>query len=149
MSSSFCRKLHALIKKNLILMKRNIIRTFFEIFFPILMLIIIFEVRKSFKIEKLTFEAAEKNISNFISNHSILTSLDRDNGLEFNNPKNESLDDLIDFISEKMNLNDIDFEKKDFNDFNFSQHNISMYIEEYIKKMNKKQIQVILVIHMI
>ena len=119
-------------------MKRNIIRTFFEIFFPILMLIIIFEVRKSFKIETLTFEAAEKNISNFISNHSILTSLDRDNGLEFNNPKNESLDDLIDFISEKMNLNDIDFEKKDFNDFNFSQHNISMYIEEYIKKMNKK-----------
>ena len=132
MTSSYIWKLHALIKKNLILMKRNLLRTILEIFFSIFMIIIIVELRKIFKIETITFEAAEKNMSNFISNHSILTSLDGDRGLEFSNPENESLDDLREYIYNNIDLKNIDFEKEDFNHFNFSKYNISKYIEEYI-----------------
>ena len=132
MASSYCWKLHALIKKNLILMKRNLLRTIFEIFFPILMFLIMVELRKTFKIETHTFEVAEKNMSNFISNHSILTSLDGDKGIEFTNLDNESLDNLRDYIYNNIDVKDIDFDKIDFKNFNFSKYNISKYILDYI-----------------
>ena len=135
MASSYCWKLRALIKKNLILMKRNLLRTIFEIFFPILMFILMVILRNIFTIEKVTFEEGEKDISNFMSNHSILTSLDVDGGLEFINPLNESLDALRQFIYHNIDISSYDLDNYDFNNFNFSKYNVSRIIEDYIEEM--------------
>ena len=75
-------------KKNLILMKRNIISTIFEIFFPVLMFGFIVYLRNIFPVEHYTFDGLDKNISNFMNNHSILTSvgvIDTDSGIKFKN----------------------------------------------------------------
>ena len=66
-------KLYALIKKNLILMKRNIILTILEIFFPIIMMLIIIGIRKAFSIESYKFEEKEINTENFIKKNSIVS----------------------------------------------------------------------------
>jgi len=71
MASSYCWKLRALIKKNLILMKRNILSTLFEILFPIILFAVIIALREAFPIETHTFEEQEKNTENFISNKSM------------------------------------------------------------------------------
>ena len=135
MASSYCWKLRALIKKNLILMKRNLFKTFFEIFFPVLMFSLMLILRNTFPIQLVTFEEAEKNISNFMSNHSILTSLDIDSGIEFINPLNKSFDDLREFVYKNIDLNDFDFDfnEFDFNTLNFSKFNITRAIEKYIE----------------
>ena len=73
MVSSYCWKLKALLKKNLILMKRNILSTLFEIFFPIILMIVIIGLRKAFPVEIYTFEEEEKNLTNYIYNKSITT----------------------------------------------------------------------------
>ena len=65
------QKLYALIKKNIILMKRNILLTLFEIFFPIIMFLLIIGLRKSFKIESYKFEKRENNTENYFKQQSI------------------------------------------------------------------------------
>ena len=71
MASSYCRKLHALIKKNLILMKRNIFSTLFEIFFPIILFAVIIALREAFPIDTYDFSDQEKTTENYIYNKSI------------------------------------------------------------------------------
>ena len=67
------RKLYALIKKNIIVMKRNIILTLFEITFPMIMFLLIIGIRKAFKIESYKFNEKEISTENYIQNNSIVT----------------------------------------------------------------------------
>ena len=71
MASSYCWKLRALLKKNLILMKRNILSTLFEIFFPVILMAVIICLREAFPIETYKFEAQEKSTENYIHDKSI------------------------------------------------------------------------------
>ena len=72
MSSSYHWKLRSLLKKNLILMKRNIFSTIFEILFPILIIIIILALSKAFPLEKYKYEDVEGNeIAQYIANRSM------------------------------------------------------------------------------
>ena len=71
MASSYFWKLHALIKKNLILMKRNIFSTLFEIFFPIILFVVIIALREAFPIEVYTFSEEEGNTEKFINDKSM------------------------------------------------------------------------------
>ena len=76
MASSYFTKLHALIKKNLILMKRNILSTLFEIFFPIILFGVIIALREAFPIETFTFSEQEKTTENFINDKSMTSIKD-------------------------------------------------------------------------
>ena len=60
MSSSYCWKLRALIKKNLILMKRNILSTLFEILFPIILFAMIIALREAFQLKPILFQNKKK-----------------------------------------------------------------------------------------
>ena len=76
MASSYFWKLHALIKKNLIIMKRNIFSTLFEIFFPILLFGVIIALREAFPIETYTFSEEEGNTEKFINDKSMTSIKD-------------------------------------------------------------------------
>ena len=65
MASSSCWKLNALIKKNLLSMRRNIISTIAEIFFPMLLMIIVLIIRKVFDVKYYRFEKQEQTDDNF------------------------------------------------------------------------------------
>ena len=136
MASSFCWKLRALMKKNLILMKRNIISTIFEIFFPVLMFGLIVFLRNIFPVEHYTFEGLDKNISNFMNNHSILTSvgvIDTDSGVKF---KNKTVLELYKSINEILKNNDFDIDNFDFNNFDFIDNkDISEAITKIVENM--------------
>ena len=69
MVSSYCWKLKALLKKNLILMKRNFLSTLFEIFFPSIIIIVILILRKAFSVDTHNF-SEEGDIENFIKDKS-------------------------------------------------------------------------------
>mgnify|MGYP002623955037 CR=1 FL=1 len=71
MASSYCWKLRALIKKNIILMKRNILSTLFEILFPIILFAVIIALREAFPIETYTFLEQEQNTENFVNDKSM------------------------------------------------------------------------------
>ena len=71
MASSYCWKLRALLKKNLILMKRNLFATLFEIFFPVILMVVIICLREAFPIETYKFEGQEKTTENYIYDKSI------------------------------------------------------------------------------
>ena len=73
MASSYCWKLKSLLKKNLILMKRNFLSTLFEIFFPIILMAVIIGLRKAFPVEIYTFSEEEKDLTTYIQNKSITT----------------------------------------------------------------------------
>ena len=64
-------KLKALMKKNYLILKRNIVSTLFEILFPIVLMILSYGIRKAFKLEKFKFESEESTLSNYIQNKSI------------------------------------------------------------------------------
>ena len=136
MASSFYWKLRALMKKNLILMKRNLISTIFEIFFPVLMFSLMILLRQIFPVEYYTFESLDKNISNFMNNHSILTSVglvDTDSGIKF---KNESFSELYQVIYDLLGLEAYDIDNFNFTNFNFNGvQNISRDIETLIKNL--------------
>ena len=68
---SSCSKLRGLIKKNLLILKRNKITTLCEIFFPIILMLFMYLVRDSFLILEYTYEEDEKNTNNFISRCSV------------------------------------------------------------------------------
>ena len=70
MASTYTWKLKAMLKKNLLLMKRNIVGTIFEIFFPMIMLIILIALRQAFTIETYSYESVETNDDFFLKNKS-------------------------------------------------------------------------------
>ena len=70
MSSSYAWKLRALLKKNLILMRRNFISTLFEIFFPSIIIIVILILRKAFSVDTHDF-SEEGGIEAFIKDKSM------------------------------------------------------------------------------
>ena len=70
MSSSYAWKLRALLKKNLILMKRNFISTLFEIFFPSIIIVVILILRKAFSVDTHDF-SEEGSIESFIKDKSM------------------------------------------------------------------------------
>jgi len=77
-------KLKALIKKNVLEMKRNIFSSFCEIFFPIILMSLILLLKKAFKVEKKTFELDEQNNYNFMKRHSIVNLNFSSNNYEIN-----------------------------------------------------------------
>ena len=71
LNGSSCSKLRGLIKKNLLILKRNKVTTIFEILFPIFLMILMYEVRYTFLILKYDYEEDEKTTENFISRRSL------------------------------------------------------------------------------
>ena len=72
MASSSSWKLRALMKKNLLIMKRNVCSTIFEILFPIALILLCYIIRQAFQLEKFYFKDEEKTLTNYIQNTSSL-----------------------------------------------------------------------------
>ena len=70
MSSSIW-KLNALIKKNLLEMKRNIFSTLCEILFPIILMLLLYWLKTAFDISTYEFDNVEGTLENFIKTKSI------------------------------------------------------------------------------
>ena len=70
MASQTFRKLRALMTKNLIEMRRNILSTLCEIFFPIIVMIVFLLIRSAITIKTHTFENEEISVKDFIYNRS-------------------------------------------------------------------------------
>ena len=64
-------KLKALIKKNMLVLKRNIGTTICEIFFPILLMIIVLLIRNSFEIDEYRYDEQVENTTEFIKQAGI------------------------------------------------------------------------------
>ena len=78
-------KLNALIKKNLLEMKRNIFSTLCEILFPIILMLLLYWLKTAFDINTFEFDIVEGTLDNFISSKSI-SNIDSESLKE--NPKN-------------------------------------------------------------
>ena len=65
-----CHKLKALIKKNLIVLKRNKLSTLCEILFPIILMLILLEVRKAFGIIHHNYSEEDIDTENYIRRRS-------------------------------------------------------------------------------
>ena len=72
--SSLSWKLKALIKKNLIEMKRNIFSTIIEIIFPIVIILLLYIVRIIFDISSNEFDIQEGSLQNFTKMRSVFNS---------------------------------------------------------------------------
>ncbi len=72
MSSANSWKLKALMKKNLLILKRNIVSTIFEILFPIALIILCYAIRQAFTLETFEFEKEEGTLENYIKNKSVV-----------------------------------------------------------------------------
>ena len=72
MASANSWKLRALMKKNLLILRRNIISTIFEILFPIVLILLCYAIRKAFTLKTFLFEEEEKNLPTYIQNKSAL-----------------------------------------------------------------------------
>ncbi len=70
MASSSCFKLKALLKKNVLILKRNCCSTCCELFFPIILIFLLLLIRGAFKVEKVYFNEEEKNYSLFTTNRA-------------------------------------------------------------------------------
>ena len=70
MPSSSCFKLKALLKKNVLILKRNCCSTCCELFFPIILIFLLLLIRGAFKVEKVYFNKEEKNYSLFTTNRA-------------------------------------------------------------------------------
>ena len=68
---SSCSKLRGLIKKNLLILKRNKVTTICEIFFPIILMILMYFVRYSFLILEYNYDEDEVTTTNFIRRRSV------------------------------------------------------------------------------
>ena len=71
MASSSSWKLRALMKKNLLIMRRNPCSTAFEILFPIALILLCFIIRQAFQLEKFYFKEEETDIPTYIRNTSV------------------------------------------------------------------------------
>ena len=78
MSNSNTWKLKALIKKNFLILKRNIVSTLFEILFPIILILLAYAIRKAFILETYEFDKEEKSLDEYIKNKSAVY-FNRDN----------------------------------------------------------------------
>ena len=72
MASSSSWKLRALMKKNLLIMRRNPCSTAFEILFPIALILLCYIIRQAFQLEKFYFKEEETDIPTYITNTSVL-----------------------------------------------------------------------------
>ena len=70
MASSSSWKLRALLKKNLLIMRRNICSTIFEILFPIILLLLCYMIRLAFQLKKYYFSEEETDIPTYVKNTS-------------------------------------------------------------------------------
>ena len=70
MASSNSWKLRALIKKNLLILRRNIVSTIFEILFPIALILLCYAIRQAFTLKTYVFENVEGSIEKYIQNKS-------------------------------------------------------------------------------
>ena len=61
----------ALVTKNVLILRRNVISTLAEILFPMILMVIIVGVRKGFKVETFTFKNVEGDIDNYIKTRSV------------------------------------------------------------------------------
>ena len=68
---SSCSKLRGLIKKNLLILKRNKVTTLCEIFFPIILMLLMYAVRDSFLILEYDYAEDEQTTTNFIRRRSV------------------------------------------------------------------------------
>ena len=129
MASSFYWKLRALLKKNLILMKRNLISTIFEILFPILMFILIIAIRHVFPLNIESFESLETDIKRFVQNKSIISAVDI----------NINLTDLFikNNISDIVGLNITEIENIDFDNFDINKYMTFQNIGKFMKILDK------------
>ena len=71
MASSSSWKLFVLMKKNLLIIKRNPLSIIFEIFFPIIVLLVCYLIRLSFKLEKYYFYKEEIDEPTFLKKHPL------------------------------------------------------------------------------
>ena len=62
MASSSSWKLRALMKKNLLIMKRNACSTVFEILFPIALILLCYVIHLAFQLKKYYFKEEETDI---------------------------------------------------------------------------------------
>ena len=92
MENLLFRKILSLIKKNLIIMKRNTLSTFLEIFFPILLFIIMVILKKTLNVEYYTFEEHENGTFNYTSNYFISSLTNITNKFEINRVQKTWLD---------------------------------------------------------
>ena len=72
MTSANSWKLRALLKKNLLILRRNIISTIFEILFPIVLLLLCYAIRKAFTLQTFLFDEEETNKEIYIQNKSVI-----------------------------------------------------------------------------
>ena len=72
MTSANSWKLRALLKKNLLILRRNIISTIFEILFPIVLLLLCYAIRKAFTLKIFLFDEEEKDLPTYIQNKSVI-----------------------------------------------------------------------------
>ena len=72
MTSANSWKLRALLKKNFLILRRNIISTIFEILFPIVLLLLCYAIRKAFTLKILLFDEEEKDLPTYIQNKSVI-----------------------------------------------------------------------------
>ena len=70
MASPSSWKLRALIKKNLLILRRNIISTLFEILFPIALILLCYGIRQAFTLKTYEFEKEEGTMEKYIQNKS-------------------------------------------------------------------------------
>ena len=84
-------------KKNLLILKRNIISTLFEILFPIVLILLCYAIRQAFKLKISLFEEEETNIDTFIKSKSLVYKGDS-NVMTKENMKEPGLDDGLSLI---------------------------------------------------
>ena len=75
MASSFCQKLRVLMKKNMLIMKRNLIQTLLELIFPVLLFLLIIGLRQIFNRDSHPFEELDGTLDHFMANKTILSSV--------------------------------------------------------------------------
>ena len=76
MASPSYSKLKALLRKNMVLMKRNIFSTLFELLYPISMFLLIIVIRKTFDKHEYDFKEHEKDEVFYRDNRTILSGID-------------------------------------------------------------------------
>ena len=92
MASANSWKLRALRKKNLLILKRNIISTIFEILFPIVLILLCYAIRQAFTLKTFLFKDEEADIVTYIQNKSVTyrDDLHGMNILHFDKPEKDA-----------------------------------------------------------
>lgn len=86
-------KLKALMKKNLLEMRRNIISTLCEIFFPIILMLLLYALKSIFDINNYDFDSQEGSLQNFTEKRSVF-NLDAFPPMDTTNASNITIPDF-------------------------------------------------------